>query len=128
MSTFGPQWTAPPAPDSPVRPLRLPWVAAGAGLAIAGHAVFALFTIVLVLLGPAPVEADSDPFARVWTPVVLVSLAAQLALFLGCVITGVRLLSGGNRGIGLGLLVGWVLGAAGSAALGLWVHAAVTAG
>ena len=42
--------------------------------------------------------------------------------FVLCLVAGLRMLSGGDRAMGLGLLIGWVLGAAGTAALVVWAY------
>jgi hypothetical protein len=40
----------------------------------------------------------------------ITTFASQVTVFLGCLCTGVVLLARGDRGIGLGLLVGWAVG------------------
>lgn len=94
---FGPQWTVPPPPPSGDRPIRGGKVAAGIGVAIAGH----LLTIGVAVVGVAATTAG------VW---LVVALALQLALFVACLTIGIVWIVKRDRGFGLGLLIGWAVG------------------
>jgi hypothetical protein len=94
---FGPQWTVPPPPPSGDRPIRGGKVAAGIGVAIAGH----LVTIGVVVLGILLTSAAA------W---LVVALALQVALFAACLTIGIVWIVKRDRGFGLGLLIGWAVG------------------
>ena len=107
---FAPQWTTPDQPGGgPVRPIggRFGWVVAGIVLAVVGllvaNGIVLLSALVLLVVVPAGV-------------------VMHLGLFVLCLVAGLRMLSGGDRAMGLGLLIGWVLGAAGTAALVVWAY------
>lgn len=97
---FGGQWTAPPPPVTPGdRPIRGGRVTLGVALAIAGH----LVTIAIVVAGA---YADNQNIGT-W---VTVALAGQLLVFVLCLVFGILNLARWDRGLGLGLLVGWAAG------------------
>ena len=95
--TFGPQWTVPPPPPSGDRPIRGGKVAAGIGVAIAGH----LVTIGVAVLGILLTNAAA------W---LVVALVLQVALFAACLTIGIVWIVKRDRGFGLGLLIGWAVG------------------
>jgi hypothetical protein len=86
-------------------------VAAGIGLAVVGH----LVANGLILLS-----------ALILFIIVPVGVVMHLGLFLLCLVAGLRMLSGGDRALGLGLMIGWVVGAAGSATLIVWAYQSLT--
>lgn len=98
---FGNDWTTPKPPEVPSvrhRPIRGRRVALGVTLALLGH-------LLTVGLGFTAAQFDSRPdWLTLW-------VLAQGVLLIGCVIAGVLLLTRGDRGIGLGVLVGWAGGA-----------------
>ena len=95
MTQFGPQWTTPPAPDDGRLKARRVW--GGIGIAMGGH----ILTI-LVSIGLATVDSTGW-----WLGV---GLLAQVALFVACLTVGIVLMSRRERGIGLGLVIGWAVG------------------
>jgi hypothetical protein len=97
--TFGPQWTVPQPPPSGDRPIRGGKIAAGIGLAMLGH----LITIgigVLAVIGAANASIG-------W---LYLGLGAQVALFVACLTVGIVWIVKRDRGLGIGLLVGWAVG------------------
>ncbi|MFE9688644.1 hypothetical protein [Micromonospora sp. NPDC005806] len=90
----------PPRPPSAKRGR----IAAGIGIALAGHLpasglwLLSFYTFVYY--------ASPDSLFMVDCLVILL----QLALFACCAVTGSVLVRRGDRGLGLGLLVGWVTG------------------
>ena len=110
---FAAEWTTPKPPRGwPVRPIRgrWGWVAAGVALGVVGHIVangiIVLSTIILLLFFE--------------TAVVM-----HLGLFLLCLIGGLKQLNNGDRALGLGVMIGWLVGAAGTAALMFWGYQAL---
>jgi hypothetical protein len=95
--TFGPQWTVPQPPPSGGRPIRGGKVAAGIGLAIGGH----LVTIAVAVLGILATNAAA------W---LVVALVLQVVLFAACLTIGIVWIVKRDRGLGLGLLIGWAVG------------------
>jgi hypothetical protein len=72
---------------------------AGVGLALLGHVVMAVVPLIIVYT----IEG--------YGPLVWSGIAGQSALFIGCVVGGIVLLvRDRRRGVGLGLLIGWVVG------------------
>jgi hypothetical protein len=90
---FSPQWTTPPPPKGvDGRPVRGWRVTAGVVLAMLGHA----FTVGgAALLGPS----------LGWPAPVLVTAGI---VFAACVGGGIALIVVGDRGLGIGLIAGWV--------------------
>ncbi len=95
---FGPGWTTPAPPSTGARPIRAGRVWAGIGLA-----VLAQLVLVAVLLGGLVA-------APAWDGWILAAAGAELALLAGTVTAAVLLLTRGDRGLGVGLLVGWAVG------------------
>ena len=97
---FDSQWTVPPPPITGDRPIRGRKVAAGIGVGIAGH----LLAIGLTVLA-AYLEVQSN-VAWVW-----IGMGAEVVLFVACLIFGTIWIVSRDRGIGLGLIIGWSAGA-----------------
>ncbi|WP_446217989.1 hypothetical protein [Micromonospora sp. IBHARD004] len=106
-----PEWAGlPPAPPIPAELPRRPpsarrgRIAAGIGIAVAGHVpasglwLYSFYTFVY--------SASPDSLFMVDCLVILL----QLALFACCAVPGGVLVLNGDRGLGLGLLIGWVAG------------------
>jgi hypothetical protein len=95
------QWTVPLPPRPPDRPIRAGKVWAGIGLAIAAHVVSIVITVALAFA----VTASQALAITLW-----VGLAGQLAVFVGCLAFGIIWIAKYDRGIGVGLLIGWSVG------------------
>jgi hypothetical protein len=98
---FGDDWTTPPPPQVPgareERPIRGRRVGLGVFLAMLGH-------LVTVGLGFAVAQLRSGPdWLLVWA-------LGQAVLVVGCVVAGTLLLVRGDRGVGLGVFIGWGAG------------------
>ena len=91
-----PPW--PPSDWQPSDPRRVRGgrVALGVVGAIAGH-------VLTIVLGVAMAAAGSDLF-------VYALLGSQLVLFVACLAVGIVQIAQGDRGLGIGLLVGWAVG------------------
>ncbi|MET7393714.1 hypothetical protein ABZS66_09510 [Dactylosporangium sp. NPDC005572] len=103
---FESEWTVPlPRPAHVMRPIRPASVAIGAGIALAGQAV----AIGLGLFG-----MTSERFNPPGT-YIIIELPLQVGLMYGSLIVGANWVSRPHldRGIGVGLLGGWLLGVAG---------------
>jgi hypothetical protein len=98
---FGDDWTTPAPPYVPgseqLRPIRGLRVGLGIILAVAGH---------LVTIGAA-VVADRMVSGPGW---LVVWALGQLALLVVAVTAGIVLLVRGDRGVGLGVFLGWAGG------------------
>jgi hypothetical protein len=97
---------APPSPaDLPRPPSAKRWrIAAGIGIALAGH----LPASGLWLLSFYAFVYDASPDSLFMVGCLVILL--QMALFAGCAVTGSVMVIRGDRGIGVGMLVGWVTG------------------
>jgi hypothetical protein len=100
---FGPDWTTPPPPRVPFPPgarppIRGRRVALGVALAIAGH---------LLTVGIAVLFVRSGGAGAAWLSA---GLIAQALLFIACLVIGIVLISRGDRGLGIGLIIGWAVG------------------
>jgi hypothetical protein len=96
---YGPQWTVPPPPPGqPTARLKAGRVWGGIGIAMAGHVATILIAIGLVAVDP-----------RTGFGLVL-GLVLQVLLFIACLTVGIVLIVRQERGIGLGLLIGWAVG------------------
>lgn len=89
--------TPPPNP----RPILGRKLGAGIGYALAAHVLS-----IALGVGWAVLARDSDAAGIS----VLIILVGQLMVFLGCLAIGIIQLVQGDRGIGVGLLVGWAIG------------------
>lgn len=87
-----------PPPDRLIRGSR---VALGGGLAILAHLLTIVAPVAIVTGG---VTASRD---ATW---LAVALAGQVLTFLGCMVFGILGIVRGDRGLGLGLLIGWAVG------------------
>lgn len=95
----------PPSPQEPqAPPMKRGQVALGVAAAIVGH--------LLTVIPAAVVLGDANPSSNAIGTAAVLGLVAQAVVFLLCLVGGIVLLSqrGGNRGLGLGLLVGWAVG------------------
>lgn len=93
-------WTVPSAPSAPrVRgPVQGKKVMIGGGVALGGH-VFALVVASVIAFTGSVYDSG-------W----LVIVAMEVLLFFGCLTFGVVWFTSRDRGIGIGLLIGWPLG------------------
>ncbi|GAA4575528.1 hypothetical protein GCM10023176_45000 [Micromonospora coerulea] len=94
----------PPEPPASPTPIARGRFAAGVGITVAGH--LPASGLWLVSYHSFIYFATPDSLFLVDCAVILL----QLALFAGCVLPGGWLVIRGDRGIGLGLLVGWAAG------------------
>jgi hypothetical protein len=101
--TQPPEWPgyiSPPPPPGP-RPVRGARVALGIGIALGAH----LLTIGLGVAVGALARASDQV-----TPALITLFVAQLLVFIGCLVAGILLIVRSDRGMGIGLLIGWALG------------------
>lgn len=98
-----PQFPSGPAPGQPAanpRPIRASRVWAGIGLAFLGHVVAVCVGILISNAG-----SGASPYFGFALPVL------ELVLLAACITVGIIQLRRGDRGIGVGLLVGWAASA-----------------
>jgi hypothetical protein len=93
-------WTVPP-PPGPDRPIRARQVFIGIGLVFAAQLVAILIGVGAVAIGNASADSENAVLG-VWLEVLL-----QAALFAACLAFGIVWIVRKDRGVGLGLLIGW---------------------
>jgi hypothetical protein len=96
-------WGVPPPQQPwgrPRRQLRGGRIAAGVGIALAGH----LLTLVVITVGVAAGSGDVA-IVGLW-----IGLGGQLLLLVVCLAVGIILTVKQEAGIGVGLLIGWAIG------------------
>ena len=91
----------PPPPPGPNRPIRTGRVFAGIGLAVLGQVVAVGLGILAVYLGAR--SSDSDDALVGFS----VGIVLQVVLFIVCLVVGIVWIARKDRGIGLGILIGW---------------------
>ena len=91
-------WTVPPPPPGN-RPIRGWRVTGGIAIAFVGH----LITVALAV----PALTGSGNQSMNW---VVAALVVQAVLFVACLTIGIVLMVRNDRGLGLGLIIGWALG------------------
>ena len=91
-------WTVPPPPGGD-RQIKGSRVAAGIAVAILGH----LLTVALAI----PSFTTSGNTGINWF---IAALIGQAVLFLACLTVGIVLAVRGDRGFGMGLIIGWAVG------------------
>jgi hypothetical protein len=99
-------WTVPPPPLPPNgqdRPIRGRKVAAGLGIA-AGGQVLAIGIGVLVTILFAASDNSENALLGVYLEMLL-----QLVLFVACLVVGIVWIVRRDRGLGLGILIGWAV-------------------
>jgi hypothetical protein len=107
---FGPQWTTPaPPPGNGGQRFRAGRVWAGIGLAILGHLLIIGLAVGLGLAGGGLGQSAN------W---LVLGLVAQALLFVACLTFGIVLMVRGEKGIGLGLVIGWAAGVIGLPIIG----------
>ncbi|WP_432836007.1 hypothetical protein [Dactylosporangium sp. CA-092794] len=101
--SFPPQhgWTVPPPPPGPQRPIRTRRVFAGIGLVFLGQVVVILLGVVAVVIGSQNANSENAVLG------IYLELLLQVALFVACLVVGIVWISRKDRGIGLGILIGW---------------------
>jgi hypothetical protein len=99
-------WTVPPPPLPPNgqdRPIRGRKVAAGLGIA-AGAQVLAIGIGVLVTILLGMGENGEDALWGVYLEMLL-----QVVLFVACLVVGIVWIVRRDRGLGIGILIGWAV-------------------
>ena len=93
-------WTVPTAPVAPPirRPVRGRQVLLGGGFAFGGHTLALVVTFIIAFTGSV--------YDSTWVVVV----AMEVMLFFACLVCGIVWITSRDRGIGIGLLVGWPVG------------------
>ncbi|HTJ35871.1 MAG TPA: hypothetical protein VL738_21835 [Dactylosporangium sp.] len=101
--SFPPQpgWSASPPPPGPERPIRTKRVFAGIGLAFLGQVVVILIGVAAIVIGNQSGDSENALIGF------YVEIVLQVLLFLACLIIGIVWIARRDRGLGLGLLIGW---------------------
>lgn len=101
---FGADWTVPPPPQVPgQRPVRGRRVAVGIAWATLAHVLAAG----LGIASTAAFSGDERAYYGLYA-----GLIAEIVVFVVCLVLGVVFLAGsrGDKGVGVGLLIGWAVG------------------
>ncbi|MGI5244779.1 hypothetical protein [Dactylosporangium sp. CA-139066] len=93
-------WTVPP-PPGPERPIRTRRVFAGIGFAFLGQVVAILLGVLAVYIGGQSSNSENALIG------VYLEILLQVLLFIACLIVGIVWIARRDRGIGLGILIGW---------------------
>ncbi|MET7421639.1 hypothetical protein [Dactylosporangium sp. NPDC005555] len=98
-------WTVPPPPPPPggERPIRGRKVAIGLGLAALGQVLTIGLGVLGVFLG-AVSDNSENALLGIYLEILL-----QLLLFVACLVVGIVWIARRDRGLGLGLLIGWAV-------------------
>ena len=119
---FGSDWNVPPPPPQPRQPgqIRGGRVALGIGIASAAH--IAVIAIGLILLFSFDDERALNGL--------VVGLVGEVVVFIVCLTLGIVFLAktNGDKGLGLGLLIGWAVGVIVFPVIGFGVCVAVLSG
>ena len=97
-------WTVPPPPpQGEDRPIRGRKVAAGLGIAVGGQ-VLAIGIGVAVTILFATSDKSENALLGIYLEMLL-----QLVLFVACLVVGIVWIVRRDRGLGLGILIGWAV-------------------
>lgn len=98
-------WTVPPPPPPPggERPIRGRKVAIGLGLAALGQILTIGLGVLGVFLG-AVSDNSENALLGIYLEILL-----QLLLFVACLVVGIVWIARRDRGLGLGILIGWAV-------------------
>ena len=105
-----PQWTAPPPPMGDDTSIMGRRVAGGIGLAFLAHLLgigvaIGLLPLLMRLREVSSTEIDNR--LGIWLGI---AALMQVLVFVGCLVFGIRGIRRGDRGRGLGLIIGWAVG------------------
>jgi hypothetical protein len=102
------EWTVPAAPRTAIRrPVRAWRLVAGVLLSLVGHLLVSGFGVAVVRTGADGAYLEGGGFVALY-----LLLIFEVALVICCALPGLLLLLFGDRGFGIGLLVGWATGVA----------------
>ena len=96
-------WSVPPPPGPPERPIRTRKVLAGIGLAVLGQ-VATIGLGLVAILAFSQTGDNENALLGLWAEIVL-----QVVLFVACLVLGTVWIARKDRGLGLGLLIGWAV-------------------
>ncbi|HYN96355.1 MAG TPA: hypothetical protein VES42_21135 [Pilimelia sp.] len=113
-----PQFPPPGQPPPGQPPIRAGRIFGGIGIMLAAHAV----VTTLVVLGVAGVAGDQASIG-----LSAVGLVLEVVLLVAAIVVGLRLMNRGDRGLGLGLIIGWPVGLLVLPVIGFGVCVAVLA-
>ncbi|MEV8513045.1 hypothetical protein [Dactylosporangium sp. NPDC051484] len=104
--SFPPQygWSVPPPPPpppAPERPIHTRRVFGGIGLAFLGQAVAILLGVAAIIIGGRSAKPENAIIG------VYVEILLQGLLLVACLVVGIVWIARKDRGIGLGILIGW---------------------
>ncbi|MER7004026.1 hypothetical protein ABT297_13400 [Dactylosporangium sp. NPDC000555] len=108
--SFPPQhgWSVPPPPPppGPDRPIRTRRVFGGIGLAFLGQVIAILLGVAAIVIGGNSANSENALIG------VYIEILLQILLFVACLVVGIVWIARKDRGIGLGLLIGWSISVA----------------
>ncbi|MFG2036749.1 hypothetical protein [Dactylosporangium sp. NPDC048998] len=96
-------WSVPPPPPQPGpdRPIRTKRVFGGIGLAFLGQVLAILVGLAAVIIGSNSANSENALIGF------YLEILLQILLFVACLVFGIVWIARKDRGIGLGILIGW---------------------
>jgi magnesium-transporting ATPase (P-type) len=94
-------WSVPQPPPGPQRPIRTRRVFAGIGLVFGAQIVAILLGVLAVVIGNQSDDSDNALLGY------YLEVALQVVLFIACLVLGIVWIARRDRGLGIGLLIGW---------------------
>ncbi|GAA1545824.1 hypothetical protein GCM10009827_077410 [Dactylosporangium maewongense] len=100
---MNPNWTVPTPPPDGERPIRGRKVAAGLGIAAAAQVLVIIIGVVVTIAFGA---SDNSQNALLG---VYLEMLLQVVLFVACLVVGIVWIVRRDRGLGIGILIGWAV-------------------
>ncbi|MGI5178419.1 hypothetical protein ACQEVZ_19000 [Dactylosporangium sp. CA-152071] len=100
---MNPNWTVPTPPPDGERPIRGRKVAAGLGIAAAAQVLVIIIGVVVTIAFGASDNSENALLG------VYLEMLLQVVLFVACLVVGIVWIVRRDRGLGIGILIGWAV-------------------
>ncbi|MFF5226544.1 hypothetical protein [Dactylosporangium sp. NPDC000521] len=100
---MNPNWTVPTPPPDGDRPIRGRKVAAGLGIAAAAQVLVIIIGVVVTIAFGASDNSENALLG------VYLEMLLQVVLFVACLVVGIVWIVRRDRGLGIGILIGWAV-------------------
>ncbi|MEV0566941.1 hypothetical protein [Dactylosporangium sp. NPDC050588] len=100
---MNPNWTVPTPPPGGERPIRGRKVAAGLGIAAAAQVLVIIIGVVVTIAFGASDNSENALLG------VYLEMLLQVVLFVACLVVGIVWIVRRDRGLGIGILIGWAV-------------------
>ncbi|MEV4131296.1 hypothetical protein AB0J72_03940 [Dactylosporangium sp. NPDC049742] len=100
---MNPNWTVPTPPPDGDRPIRGRKVAAGLGIAAAAQVLVIIIGVVVTIAFGASDKSENALLG------VYLEMLLQVVLFVACLVVGIVWIVRRDRGLGIGILIGWAV-------------------